>query len=352
MTDPAGVRHKNIPIFIPHLGCPHDCVFCNQKKISGHSSFDTSRVRDEIEEALSTVSTGESAEIAFFGGSFTGIGIELMTELLDIAEEYVKAGRVCGIRMSTRPDYIDTGILDILKNYTVSAIELGLQSFDDKVLSISERGHTAARSEQACRLIKEYGFTLVGQMMIGLPGATAESELLTARKIAELSCSAARVYPTVVFRATKLARMAEEGIYTPLTNEEAVKRTAGVLKILIDNNITLLRVGLCSNEDIRDPNEVCGGATHPAIGEMCMSELYYNVIRTRLLDICRNADATVPEVRVTVSRGSVSKAVGHKKCNSRRFYDEFCRTGKIGKIKIVEGDGVNAFDVETETPDR
>lgn len=348
----SAVRHKNIPIFIPHLGCPHDCVFCNQKKISGHASFDTSKVRCEIEEALSTVKDGESAEIAFFGGSFTGIGIPLMTELLDIASEYVEKRDLVGIRMSTRPDYISREILDILKNYRISAIELGLQSFDDNVLMASERGHTSECSINACRLIKKYGFTLVGQMMVGLPGATLDSELATARMIASLGCTAARVYPTVVFKGTKLARMAEEGIYTPLTNEEAVKRTAAVLKILTDEKITLLRVGLCSNEDIRDPSEAIYGATHPAIGELCMGELYYNVIREKLFAVCDGADEKIPIALIFVQRGEISKAVGHKKHNSKRFYDEFCRTGKIEKIKFAESDEIFAFDAEIKLTDR
>lgn len=352
MKELPAVRHKNIPIFIPHLGCPHDCVFCNQKKISGHASFDTSRVRNEIEESLSTIKEGERAEIAFFGGSFTGIGIPLMTELLDIASEYVDKRELIGIRMSTRPDYISREILDILKNYKISAIELGLQSFDDNVLTASERGHTSECSINACRLIKEYGFTLVGQMMVGLPGATPESELDTVRKIASLGCVAARVYPTVVFKGTKLAKMAESGMYIPLTNDEAVKRTAGVLKILTDAKITLLRVGLCSNEDIRDPGEAICGATHPAIGELCMGELYYNIIRERLSKACAMAEKNIPVATVYVKYGEISKAVGHKKLNSRRLYDEFCRTGKIEKIKFAQSDELLAFDAKIKITDR
>lgn len=348
----GSVRHKNIPIFIPHLGCPHDCVFCNQKKISGHSTFDTSKVRDEIETALSTVSEDETAEIAFFGGSFTGIDRELMISLLDMAQEYVDTGRVCGIRMSTRPDYISREILDILKRYTVSAIELGLQSFDDRVLLLSERGHTSECSIAACKLVKEYGFELVGQMMIGLPGATPESEIYTAEKIASLGCSAARVYPTVVFRSTKLCKMAQEREYIPLTNEEAVKRTADVLDLLVQKRLTLLRVGLCSNEDIRDPNEVYGGADHPAIGELCMSELYYKRIRGALEEMCKSFPTIIPNVRIYVSRGSISKAVGHKKSNSTRFYTEFCKSGRIGKIKILEDEALSGFEIRTEISDR
>ena len=155
-------KHINIPIFIPHLGCPNDCVFCNQRTISGRQSFDVSTVVSQIEEALSTVSQEIKCEIAFFGGSFTGIDRELMIYLLSAAKRYVDSGRVSGIRLSTRPDYIDRERLDILRSYSVSAVELGLQSMDDEVLAASKRGHTARCAEEACALIKEYGFVLGG----------------------------------------------------------------------------------------------------------------------------------------------------------------------------------------------
>lgn len=199
-------RHVNIPIFIPHLGCPNTCVFCNQRTISGRLSFDISTVRTEIERALSTVGDGDEAEIAFFGGSFTGIDRGLMIELLELAHEYVSAGRVRSIRCSTRPDYIDGEILDILGRYGVVVIELGLQSADEQVLMRTKRGHGFDAEERACRLIVERGFELVGQMMIGLPGSTAESELATADFIIRSGASGARVYPTVVFPDTKHLR--------------------------------------------------------------------------------------------------------------------------------------------------
>ena len=159
-------KHINIPIFIPHMGCPNDCVFCNQRTISGRQSFDFGTVVSQIEEALSTVSKETECEIAFFGGSFTGIDRELMISLLDVAKRYTDSGKVSGIRLSTRPDYIDREVLDILSKYKISAIELGLQSMVDDVLLASKRGHSVKQAEDACRLIKEYGFSLVGQMMI------------------------------------------------------------------------------------------------------------------------------------------------------------------------------------------
>jgi len=198
-------KHINIPVFIPHLGCPNQCVFCNQKTISGVMEFDPSQVDRIITEALSTIDISSSdVEIAFFGGSFTGIDYSLMCELLSIAYSYVKKGSVSSIRLSTRPDYIDDRILNTLKKYGVKTVELGLQSVSEKVLQTCKRGHTALDAEKACRLIREYGFELVGQMMIGLPGSSLEDEMNTAEFILRNGASGARIYPTVVLQQTEL----------------------------------------------------------------------------------------------------------------------------------------------------
>ena len=224
-------KHANIPIFIPHLGCPNNCVFCNQRSISGRQSFDPADVVRQIEEALSTIDDGCECEIAFFGGSFTGIDRELMIYLLDTAQGYIDAGRVGAIRLSTRPDYIDRERLDILSGYGVKTIELGLQSICDRVLDVTKRGHTSKDAEEACRLIKEYGFELIGQMMIGLPSSTLEDEIYTAQKICDMGADGARVYPTVVFYNTELCEMAERGDYIPLDEDDAVMRTKEVLSV-------------------------------------------------------------------------------------------------------------------------
>ncbi len=177
------MRHINIPIFIPHLGCPHDCVFCNQRTISGKKEFDLSSVDSDINTALSSINAGDAeVEIAFFGGSFTGIDRGLMVTLLKKAEKYISEGKVHSVRLSTRPDYIDEEILNILKEHHVRNIELGIQSMSDDVLSACKRGHTAEQTVNACQLIVENGFDLVGQMMIGLPCSSQIDEINTAKK--------------------------------------------------------------------------------------------------------------------------------------------------------------------------
>ncbi|MBQ8474493.1 MAG: radical SAM protein, partial [Clostridia bacterium] len=241
-------RHINIPLFIQHMGCPNQCVFCDQRAITAAPSFCLEKVREEIESVLKTAGESE-CEIAFFGGSFTGIDRKLMIELLDIAESYVKAGKVCGIRMSTRPDYISEEICDILDNYTISQVELGIQSMDDKVLFASKRGHTAEITRKACELLKNRGYSFVGQMMVGLPEATRESEIATAIEICKMGAEGTRIYPLVVFKCTELKDMAERGEYIPLTLEEAVERSADVYEIFLSHNVKCLKIGLHENEN-------------------------------------------------------------------------------------------------------
>ena len=241
-------RHVNIPIFIPHLGCPNQCVFCNQRSITGVQDFKIESVREEIETALATINDTVEAEIAFFGGSFTGIDRELMICLLELANEYVRCGRVSAIRCSTRPDYIDEDILAILKRYCVKTVELGLQSYDDAVLSACKRGHGSLDERRACEMIVGAGLELVGQMMIGLPESTPESEIATAQFIISSGAAGARIYPTVVFKDTELSDMASSNIYTPISLEEAVKRSATVFGLFIENNVKVIRVGLCATD--------------------------------------------------------------------------------------------------------
>ncbi|HOA85423.1 MAG: radical SAM protein [Clostridiales bacterium] len=334
-------RHVNIPIFIPHLGCPNACVFCNQRLISGKKEFSPDTVRSEIETALSTIPAGVEVEIAFFGGSFTGIDRPLMINLLDVAKEYVDSGRVGSIRLSTRPDYIDREILDILKNYPVGTVELGIQSMDDRVLAASRRGHTALQTETACRLIVGYGFRLVGQMMIGLPGADEESEVMTAQEICRLGASAARVYPTVVFRGTELAAMTEAGEYTPLDIETAISRTVRVLEVFAAHNVPVIRVGLCASEHLTSAEEVLGGANHEALGELAEGELYYKII-------CRELDVAPPRggrFIIFVPEGEFSKAIGHKKRNRERLMSRYALCG----ITFREAPRLRPYQIRIDT---
>lgn len=308
-------KHINIPLFIPHMGCPNQCVFCDQHTISGTCAFIRDTVRQTIEAVLATVPETTPCEIAFFGGSFTGIDRTLMLDLLILAQSYVNSGRVDGIRMSTRPDYIDPEILALLSPYTIAAVELGIQSMDDRVLVYCRRGHTAAQTRTACALLREAGIPWVGQMMIGLPGATPENEIACAEEICTMGATACRIYPTIVLHQTQLAAWTQEGSYVPLTVEEAVVRSAQVLAVFEKAGVECLRIGLCDSESLHDPASCLAGPVHPAMGELVRSRLY----RQKLDEAVAAWTASHPEQRelvVHVPQGEVSAVVGQKRENA------------------------------------
>lgn len=334
-------RHVNIPIFIPHLGCPNQCVFCNQRTISGVNEFNAEDVRIQIDTALSTIEPDAEVEIAFFGGSFTGIDRDLMESLLATAYEYICCGRVASLRCSTRPDYIDEEILSLLKKYGMKTIELGLQSASDEVLSLTKRGHDLRAEEKACKLIVDGGFSLVGQMMIGLPGADLSSEIETAEFIISAGASAARIYPTVVFRETELCDMAKFGLYTPLDLSEAIERSATVLEIFDRAGVDVIRIGLASSENLSSPDTYFAGPNHAALGELIENELYYRKISKLLADMQISSENTI---NIYVSCGSISKAVGQKKSGRMRLLQDY--PGR--RIRFLESKDLLGYGVRVE----
>ncbi len=336
------MRHINIPIFIPHMGCPHDCVFCSQKQISGKLKFDISAVDREISSYLDNIHGEAEAEIAFFGGSFTGIEKNDMIYLLKCAEKYYMENKVKSIRISTRPDYINTEILALLKEYHVKTIELGIQSLKDRVLRKSERGHTSRQSEYACNIILESGFTLIGQMMAGLPDSNLEDELYTASRLCEIGIHGARIYPVVVIENTKLHSMTRDGEYIPLTTDETVLRSAEILSVFIKNSVPVIRIGLCSSDIIsNDSAAVIAGGYHPAIGEMVESLLFYRIIKTELEKYHRDY-YNEKNIIVLCPKGCVSKISGQKKHNKIKIMREF----NIKNISIIESDTISGYNVE------
>ncbi len=335
------MRHINLPVFIPHRGCPNDCVFCNQRTISGHSAYSPEAVKGEIETALATLPDTAEVQIAFFGGSFTGIDRGEMIYLLSVAKSFIDSGRVESVRLSTRPDYIDAERLEILKAYGVKSIELGIQSTSDKVLAASNRGHTAKDSERAMKLIKEYGFELVGQMMVGLPEAAPEDEYKTAEDICLWGADAARIYPTVVFRGTELCEMAKRGEYAPLTLEAAVERSKGVKQIFIKHKVECIRLGLQSGENLTDSDEVYAGDYHSAIGELVESRIYKDVIVSEINRLGLARDIEGRELVISVSFGEVSKVIGHKGENKAFLKNEYC----VKNVKVIEKENILRYNI-------
>lgn len=317
-------KHAIIPIFIPHQGCPNDCVFCNQKKITARQP-DMSReeIINTIETWLSTL-TGrpgmETVEIAFFGGSFTGIPLEKQSEYLKIAYDYKIRGLVQKIHLSTRPDYIDPLILDNLKAYGVDVIELGVQSFDDRVLKAAGRGHDSAAVYQACRLIQDYGFQLGIQLMIGLPEDSMESCLYSAEETVKIGPSIARLYPTVILKDTKLMELYESGCYIPLSQQQAVETTKEMYKILTAAGINIIRVGLKSSDLIQNEKEVAAHTFHPAFRQLVEGAITREKMQSLIDSI------NPPESRKITFYSSpdwFSNMVGHKGCNKAYFASQY-----------------------------
>lgn len=338
-------RHINIPVFIPHLGCPNQCVFCNQKTISGVHEFNPDGLSRIIDEVLSTKGDDTEAEIAFFGGSFTGIDRTLMVRLLEIAYSYVKDGRVKSIRCSTRPDYINEDVLDTLERYGVKVIELGLQSVNEDVLNLTKRGHSFSDEERAVKLIADRGFSLVGQMMIGLPGSTVESEIKTADFIISSGAMGARIYPTVVFCDTELSEMTKRGIYTPISLDEAVERSALVLERFALAGVDVIRIGLCASENLSSEDTYFGGPNHSAIGELVINRLYYNRIYKSALNMALDSDTVLV---VLVSKGSLSKAIGQRRKNKNLLIENL----GVSDIRFVESDRLVGYEILLENEEK
>lgn len=324
-------KHINIPVFVPHLGCPNDCVFCNQKKITGCDTYNYEATRDQIRSQLKTANIQtDNIQIAFFGGSFTGIEKSSMISMLGVANEFIERGEVGSVRISTRPDYIDSEILSILKTYNVTDIELGIQSMDDIVLKTAERGHSSSDSLRAAKLITDNGFNFVGQMMVGLPGSDLEKEIFTARAICEMGTCGVRIYPTLVFSDTKLECMYQSEQYLPLSVDEAAFRCAKIMKIFEDNGVPIIRLGLCETDNLRTEGSVIAGPYHPAMGELSENKFYLEEIEKTIKQSF--ADTQNKSLRVFVSKGSISKAIGQKKSNKLYLQNNYL----FSSIKFAE----------------
>ena len=327
-----------IPIFVPHLGCPNDCVFCNQKSISGQKNNMTKEEATRIiEEYLKSIKD-ENAEIevAFFGGSFTAIEEEKQNELLGLAYEYIKAGKIKSIRISTRPDYIDKKILKRLKKYKVKTIELGVQSANNFILEKAGRGHTFEDVKKASKLIRRYGFTLGHQMMVGLPESTRKDEINTAKELIKLKPKMVRIYPVLVLKGTKLEKELKEEKYKPLSIVQAVETCKELVRMFADKKIDIIRVGLQNTDEITDPNnensEVVAGPYHPAFRQLVESSLWYDAIVEKI----KKLNVKVKEVEVTINPIDANNVIGHKKENIiklKQTYDVDLRINPDKKIK-------------------
>lgn len=309
------MKHSNISIFVPHIGCPNMCSFCNQHTISGtQKAPDADEVRKICEKALLEIKHPQNTEIAFFGGSFTAITRDYMTALLEAAYAFVGDGMFSGIRISTRPDCIDEEILGILKRYGVKAIELGAQSMSDMVLKSNDRGHTAEDVEKASRLIRKNGFELGLQMMTGLYKSTLMDDMDTARYIADLKPDTVRIYPVVVLKGTRLAELYKQGEYEMISLNEMMMFCANLICFFEEHNIKIIKCGLHASEFVEQ--DMVAGYYHPAFREMCETYIYRDVI-SRTIRSDYHSDRG--NIVVEVNDKCVSKAVGQNKINPEYF---------------------------------
>jgi len=343
-------RHRNIPVFVSHEGCPNGCVFCNQKTITGQVPKSAEEYYNEIQRDFSIDPTFET-QIAFFGGSFTAIDRKRMISLLQMGKRIVEEGIAESIRLSTRPDAIDDEILSILKEYPVKNIELGIQSFSDKVLSASKRGHTAAQSSRAMELIVKSGFELTGQMMISLPSSTPDDEIMTAKEICRHGASSTRIYPTVVLPGTELYKMKERGEYSVTSLEDTVRRSADVYSVFIKNGVKVLRIGLCANEDIKRTEGDEGEFYHEAIGELVISRACRNRMEELLKEKISGKEEGKITAVFTVKPEFISAASGYKRANKIYFTEKYGLdeirfvTAEEGKIIVPEDFGIAGVQI-------
>jgi histone acetyltransferase (RNA polymerase elongator complex component) len=326
------IRHYNIPIFIPELACPHQCVFCNQEKISGTDEAPKpEEISEIIDTWLSTINIENShVEVAFFGGSFTGIPVRLQEEYLQKVNPYIKSGKVKGIRLSTRPDYINQDILDLLKKYGVTSIELGAQSLDKEVLKMAGRGHSVEDVEIASKLINKNSFELGLQMMLGLPLDTKERSIYTAKKIIELGAKTTRIYPTLVIDGTALGKQYKEGTYKALSLNDAIDWTKDIIMLFEDANITVLRTGLHPSEEFEDDKSLLAGPYHPSFKEMVMTEVWMDKLST--------LKSENKNLRIFVNPSQVNFAVGYKAKNKTKLLENF------NSVKVFGDTNLDKFD--------
>ncbi|MBS4889493.1 MAG: radical SAM protein [Anaerococcus vaginalis] len=326
-----------IPIFIPFLGCPHDCAFCNQVKITNYKdNINKENTIRQINQYLSYFPKNENLkEIAFFGGSFTGLDEKVMISYLEIALNYKKKGIIDRIRLSTRPDYINNSILDILKKYEVDVIELGIQSLDNEILNANERGHSKEDSIRASKLIKDYGFKLGHQIMPGLYKDSFDKAIKTGLESIKMNPDMVRIYPTLVIKDTKLEKLYKEGLYKPLSLDEAIEISSRLYMIYSYKKIPVIRIGLQPTENINEKKDVVAGPFHPSIRQLVETNIHKIYLEELI-----NKYGLKNKIKIHISNREISIIAGNKKANKNYFYK------KYGLVINFENDENNFIEYE------
>lgn len=325
--------HYIIPIFVPHEGCPHDCVFCNQNSITGTSTkVDARYVEQTVNEYLKTINNDEATiEVSFFGGTFTAINMEKQIELLTVAKRFKDSNKIKYIRLSTRPDYINDNILNNLKKYSVDIIELGVQSLDDEVLLKSGRGHTAEDVQKASNLIKKYEFTLGHQIMIGLPGDDINKDIETAKKVISLKPDICRIYPALVIKDTHMERLYVEGQFKPYSLNEAINISKIIYIMMVANGINVIRIGLQPTEEISEGHELIAGPFHPAFRELVEGNIYNDLLYDVIINELKS-NINYNKVLVKINPKDISKLYA----NGKSFFNDMKKQINTISIEVLQ----------------
>ncbi|WP_321419690.1 radical SAM protein [uncultured Desulfobacter sp.] len=345
-----------IPFFIPHQGCPHLCIFCNQRLIAKQTletqnlSSEVARLSDIIQTYLQFKKNRSRVELAFFGGNFLGLEINRIRSLLETAQPWIRQGEIHSIRCSTRPDTITPQILDLTRPFGLETVELGVQSMNDHVLSLAQRGHTSEDTCNALALLKANGFKTGAQVMIGLPGDNEVGAVRTAQKVAELKPDLARIYPLLVLQGSKLVQWFRTGQYVPLSLDEAVDQTKKVVTIFKNAKISVARIGLQATQMMDDPKQMIGGPWHPAFGHLVLSALMFDQvcekINTALIKQEGLNQRNKKTIVLQVHPRSLSRLQGNRKSNITRLAQTYPEVSfVIERVDAMDIDQVHAYIV-------
>lgn len=331
-------QHYIIPIFVPHKGCPHDCVFCNQKHITGQvNKVDRAFVENEINKYLTTINTKDSfVEVSFFGGSFTGLPMNEQIELLKPAKKALDANKINAIRLSTRPDYIDEFILMNLKAYGVSIIELGVQSMDEDVLKLSNRGHNVDIVYKSSQLIKDNGFILGLQMMVGLPGDDEAKDIKTVEEFIKIKPDMVRIYPALVIKDTFMEHMYKSGVYTPYTLDKAIDICSRLYLKFEYAGIKVIRIGLQPTENIAFGKDLVAGPFHPSFREHVESKILNDMV------LILKKEYNLNKFTIGVNPRTISKLFANKK----KYFNNAVKIIGNNKIKVIQNNNIPLDSVE------
>jgi histone acetyltransferase (RNA polymerase elongator complex component) len=319
-----------IPVFIPHAGCPHQCLFCDQTRTTNRDrTFPTeSQIDAEINRFLSYRRDHRRwTEISFFGGNFLGLSDSQIMQLLTIADRYIQTGRAQGIRFSTRPDTIDEKRVALIRDYPISTIEIGAQSMNASVLAMSRRGHSPDDTIKAVKLLKNNGFRTGLQMMVGLPAESEQAAVTSAQQMAGLAPDFVRIYPCLVLRGSPLARWYSQGRFVPLSLEKSVSLVKRIYSLMTVRGITVIRMGLQPTTELNSGAGVLAGPFHPAYGELVYSALWMDALRRTL----SSHNVNDGNLTIEIHPKAGSRIRGHRRCNLKRLRREYHLT----RIKIV-----------------